>query len=137
LISKFLFIYNIFYIFCIQSFNDVKIWYKEIKSNSSPDIKIILVGNKSDLEDKREVSRESVQSLIKDLDIDLYFETSAKNGENVEKLFVEASKILYNEYSKINNFQKKKIHHNNSKNNNLVLKKSYIEKQKKSNNCKC
>ncbi len=137
MISKFLFIYNIFYIFCIQSFNDVKIWYKEIKSNSSPDIKIILVGNKSDLEDKREVSRESVQSLIKDLDIDLYFETSAKNGENVEKLFVEASKILYNEYSKINNFQKKKIHHNNSKNNNLVLKKSYIEKQKKSNNCKC
>jgi GTPase SAR1 family protein len=50
------------------------------------------VGNKSDLEDKREVSKESVQKLIKDLDIDLYYETSAKNGENVEKLFVEASK---------------------------------------------
>ena len=137
MISKFLFIYKIFYIFCIQSFNDVKIWYKEIKSNSNPDIKIILVGNKSDLEDKREVSKESVQNLIKDLDIDLYFETSAKNGENVEKLFVEASKILYNEYSKINNSNKKRIHHHNhTKNNNVVLKKSFIEKQEK-NNCKC
>ena len=136
MISKFLFIYKIFYIFCIQSFNDVKIWYKEIKSNSEPDIKIILVGNKSDLEDKREVSKESVQNLIKDLDFDLYLETSAKNGENVEKLFVEASKILYNEYSKINNFQKKRIHLNHSKNNNLVLRKSFIKKQKK-RNCQC
>jgi len=136
LISKFIFIYNIFYFFCIQSFNDVKIWYKEIKSNSNPDIKIFLVGNKSDLENKREVSKESVQNIIKDLDIDLYFETSAKNGENVEKLFVEASKILYNEYSKINNSNKKRIHHNHSKNNNLVLRKSLVEKQEK-NNCKC
>ena len=39
--------------------------------------------------------------------IDFYIETSAKTGENVEKLFVKASKILYEEYLNLNKNQKK------------------------------
>ena len=35
---------------------------------------------------------------MEELEFDLYLETSAKTGENVEKLFVEVCKILYNEY---------------------------------------
>ncbi len=86
----------------------MQLWYKELKEQSSPDIKIILVGNKNDLSNKRAVKEDEVQKLIKEYDIDYYIETSAKTGENVEKLFVEASKILYKEYMEITKNQKKK-----------------------------
>jgi Ras-related protein Rab-11A len=33
-----------------SSFENIDMWMKELKNNSNPDIKIFLVGNKSDLE---------------------------------------------------------------------------------------
>jgi len=91
-----------------ESFEDINLWYKELKDNANPDIKIILVGNKSDLQDKKAVDDEDVKKIMDEFEIDLNMETSAKTGENVEKLFVEASRILYNEYKSINNNNKKK-----------------------------
>ena len=44
---------------------------------------------------------------MNEYDIDSYIETSAKTGENVEKLFVKASKILYAEYLNLKKNQKK------------------------------
>ena len=38
-----------------DSFNDIHFWVKELKTMSSPDIKIILIGNKIDLENERKV----------------------------------------------------------------------------------
>ena len=38
--------------------------------------------------------------MQKDFDFDLFMETSAKNGFNAQNLFIEAGKILYNEYVK-------------------------------------
>jgi len=35
-----------------ESFENVDSWLKEIKNNSNPDVKVFLIGNKSDLEDK-------------------------------------------------------------------------------------
>ena len=42
-----------------------------------------------------------------DFDLDFFLETSAKTGFNTEELFVEASKILYDDYMKYQNKQKK------------------------------
>ena len=72
-------------------------WYRELNENANKDIKIILVGNKSDLKDKRKVEDKDIEKYIKDYEVDYYIETSAKSGYNVEKLFVECSKILYKE----------------------------------------
>ena len=38
--------------------------------------------------------------MQKDFDFELFMETSAKNGFNAQNLFIEAGKILYNEYVK-------------------------------------
>ena len=68
-----------------ESFNNINEWYQEIKS-ITPDINLILVGNKIDLEDKKQVSSEEGEKLGKDMGIS-YIETSAKTGDNVGDAF--------------------------------------------------
>ena len=50
------------------------------------------------MEDKREVSLERVEKFKKDRGIMFHFETSAKTGENIENLFIFASKVLYHNF---------------------------------------
>jgi Ras family len=45
-----------------------------------------LVGNQSDREGERQVSYEEGESLFRELKVSLFFETSVKLGENVEKV---------------------------------------------------
>jgi len=69
-----------------SSFENIdKNWYREIKK-ASPDIVLILVGNKIDLESKRVVSRDEGEALAQNLTL-TYVETSAKTGENIDDAF--------------------------------------------------
>ena len=67
-------------------------------AQSEPDVILFLVGNKKDMEDQREVSLDRVEKFKKDRGIMFHFETSAKTGENIENLFIFASKVLYNSF---------------------------------------
>lgn len=58
-----------------------------VKSDD-PQLPIILIGNKSDLEDNRRVSREEAHGLAQAWNME-YVETSAKTRENVDKAFSE------------------------------------------------
>lgn len=69
-----------------QSFENVKKWYDIIIKVAFPKIILILVGNKSDLENARVVSTEEGMDLAKELGI-YYMETSAKTNENIEDVF--------------------------------------------------
>ena len=81
-----------------KSFDDVDLWLKDLKSNSNPDIKIFLIGNKVDLEESRLVTKEQALQFQKDFELDLFMETSAKTGFNTQELFVQAAKVLYEDY---------------------------------------
>ena len=85
-----------------KSFKDINLWIKEIRVNSSPDIKIVLIGNKSDLDKDRQVSYEEGKKYLDDDEVLKFFETSAKTGENIKKLFQEISIILYKDYKYFN-----------------------------------
>jgi len=67
-------------------------WLKEVKQHANSDIVVYLIGNRSDLEDEREVERSRAMSFCEEYGIDKFFETSAKTGNNVEEVFSLASK---------------------------------------------
>lgn len=81
-----------------ESFRHLEYWVKEIKNNSNPNIKIILIGNKVDLEDKRAVSKEEADKFAMENGIEEVYETSAKTGFNAKNIFGKAAQILYKEH---------------------------------------
>lgn len=80
---------------------------KDLKANSNPDIKVFLIGNKIDLEESRLVTKEQAMKFKEDFELDLFMETSAKTGFNTQELFVQAAKVLYNDYMKYKQKNKK------------------------------
>jgi small GTP-binding protein len=83
-----------------NSFINVTKWIKEIKLQSSPDIKMILIGNKADLENKRKVTKDMAHEFADTNKIKLFLETSAKTGFNAQNIFIEAAKLLYEQHLK-------------------------------------
>ena len=83
-----------------NSFENLESWLNEIKLQASPDIKIFLIGNKVDLEDLREVSKEKGENFCNSHKLCFFMETSAKTGFNAENLFMKAGTILYEEHLK-------------------------------------
>jgi Ras-related protein Rab-2A len=67
-----------------ESFQNLDIWLQEARDKANEGAIIILVGNKNDLE--REVSYEEGMEYMKKNNLDVFFETSAKSGENVSKV---------------------------------------------------
>ena len=86
-----------------KSFNDLELWINEVKTKGNPDISIILIGNKSDLEDKREVTKEMANEMCENNNIKIFLETSAKTGFNVKNMFLEAAKVLLEQHKKHRN----------------------------------
>ena len=77
-----------------KSFENLEKWISDIKTNGDDNISIILVGNKSDLENKRVISIEEGKNKAK-LYKFAFMETSSLNGNNIEKAFNELIMDVY------------------------------------------
>ena len=105
-----------------QSFEDIEMWLKELKTYSNPDIKVFLIGNKLDLENERKISKNEAETLANENNFYLFMEASAKTGINAQNIFIEAAKILYEDYLKYK--EKCDINNNDIKQNLKTLKPS-------------
>ena len=113
-----------------DSFNNIEKWIKELKINGDEDIFIILIGNKSDLEEMREINVEDVKKKAEELKIG-YFETSAKDGSNIEHAFdVIVGEMMKNVNIIINKNNVKKF------NKNKVINIDVSKNKKKNGNKK-
>ena len=105
-----------------DSFVHTENWLNEVKNLANPDIRIFLVGNKSDLEGNRVISKEEGENFKEKNKLDLFIETSAKTGYNARNVLVEAAKCLFIDY---NNFKKNNANteknRKNSENSNTKL----------------
>ena len=86
-----------------ESFNNIEKWLNDIKTQSSPDVKIFLIGNKADLDDKRKITREQGEKFSNEHKISFFTETSAKTGLNVQNVFIQAAKELFIQHEEIKN----------------------------------
>eukprot|EP00127_Corallochytrium_limacisporum_P001646 Clim_evm4s74 gene=Clim_evmTU4s74 len=69
-----------------NSFTQTSKWIDDVRTERGSDVVIMLVGNKTDLSDKRQVSIEEGEAKAKELSV-MFIETSAKAGYNVKQLF--------------------------------------------------
>jgi Ras-related protein Rab-1A len=80
-----------------DTFEHVEKWLEEINKFAKENVMRFLIGNKSDLVDKRKVSYEEVRVLANKLNI-YYVETSAKNNINISDFFRVATQDYLNKY---------------------------------------
>jgi small GTP-binding protein len=81
-----------------KSFENVSLWMTHIKENSESGVEIMLIGNKIDRTNERQVKSEEGLALSQKYKIN-FMETSAKTGENVDSAFLNLIKLIYNRNS--------------------------------------
>jgi small GTP-binding protein len=104
----------------INSFNNIKFWLEEINNYTNSNISIILVGNKSDLNDnERKITYEEGLDLANKYNL-IFYESSAKSIYNIDNIFFSlANDIIIKNISNIPIY---------NQNNNLNLINEYNNK---------
>ncbi|KAL5226124.1 hypothetical protein ABZP36_012763 [Zizania latifolia] len=84
-----------------QSFDHIPRWLDELRGHADKNIVIMLVGNKSDLEDERAVSTEDAKEFAEKENL-FFLETSALQATNVENAFQTVLTEIFKIHSKKN-----------------------------------
>lgn len=79
----------------LESFQNLRNWIKDVEMFGGHQVAKLLVGNKSDLKDKRVVSYEAAQEFANTMGMP-YLETSAKTATNVEQAFMTLTAEMKN-----------------------------------------
>ncbi|KAJ1024107.1 hypothetical protein NDA16_002946 [Ustilago loliicola] len=75
------------------SFQNTSKWVDDVRAERGNDVIIVLVGNKTDLSDKRQVTTEEAEKKAQEFNV-MFIETSAKAGHNVKVLFKKIAQAL-------------------------------------------
>ena len=78
-----------------ETFTHVTKWLDDVRTNSTKNVTVILIGNKKDLEDKRQVSYEEGEAFAKENGL-MFLETSAKTAYNVVEAFNLSAQCILN-----------------------------------------
>ena len=113
-----------------DSFENIEMWLRELRTHSNPDAKVFLIGNKIDLENERKITREQGENYAKTNKFNLFIESSAKTGFNSKKIFIKAAKMLYDEHLKYKNVGDSTPSFEAEDKNVEVLKTEVIKKNK-------
>lgn len=76
-----------------DTFESLATWLEDARQHANPNITIMLIGNKSDLENRRVVSREEGERFARENGL-VFLETSAKTAHNVEEAFNDTAQAI-------------------------------------------
>ena len=110
-----------------DTFDSIEKWLNELKLNGDPGIVTFIIGNKNDLEEFRQVSKEEGEEKAKSFQCG-FLETSALSGDNIDLAFELMIGQIYDKYSKSSNNEEIIISSNGQ---DLNLEKVDNKKQKK------
>ena len=94
-----------------KTFENIDKWIGEIKERTTDDVKLIIIGNKTDLNNEREIKSEEALIKYQDMDIPL-IETSALEDTNVNEAFINLIKIVYKDIARKEIEERKSISDN-------------------------
>ena len=77
-----------------NTFENLPRWVHDARESVDPTVRIAVLGNKCDLTEERTVETSTGQNFSKEIDAELFSETSAKSGEHVEDAFLALAKAL-------------------------------------------
>eukprot|EP01084_Bolivina_argentea_P223107 377537_1 len=77
-----------------ESFNKLKFWMSKLREDGQDDLVIMLVGNKCDLEHKRQIPTSRGKQFASNNGLFGFIETSAKTAHNVDEGFIRPAKYL-------------------------------------------
>ena len=131
-----------------ESFSHIQTWMKDCKELAPSTVLIALIGNKSDLEEQRVITKERGENLARENNM-MFFETSALNGNGIENAFKKCiekvdKKIRNGDYNlsnldEMNKYGIKKIEIEKENNNERIIDKKSLSigKQKKKDDPCC
>jgi len=76
-----------------ESFNALTAWLTDARSLASPNIVILMVGNKKDLDAEREVTFLEASRFAQENEL-MFLETSAMTGDHIEEAFLKCAKTI-------------------------------------------
>ena len=82
-----------------STFENIGMWMESITEEKGDKLPIVLVGNKADLTDERQVSNEEGKNLAENKGFHFY-ETSCKNGTTVTGCFLDLAELVYEKSGK-------------------------------------
>ena len=85
-----------------ETFESVDKWINDLKSSGDPKLIIIIIGNKCDLEEKREILKEQGEEKAKSFGC-AFLETSALSGDNIDKGFEMMISEIFKKYGNDSN----------------------------------
>ena len=116
-----------------ESFNKINYWIKDIYDSAPSDIIIFIIGNKSDMNNKREIFYEEGEQFSLDKNT-FFLEVSAKNGNNIDIAFEKMAYKIFEKSQEEKDNENKVIR--KEERNNFQLKNQQKSKKIKKKCCK-
>lgn len=82
-----------------QSFDDLSAWISDFQTLASPNAPVVLIGNKNDMVDDRQIEESEADEFAKRYNL-TRLETSAKTGDHVAEAFARLGQDVLREYKK-------------------------------------